>query len=1165
MRKIHHNTFKGLALSASVLAIAAGGSAQAQDTDCAANEELVAGECVIQTEGPDGVDNNTNDAEDVVDVTDVGATGQGNDEAIVVTGSRIRRDTYTSISPLQVITTEAARDEGLFDPSQILQRDEAASGTQIDATFQGFVLDNGPGNQTVSLRSLGANRTLLLLNGRRLAPSGVGGAPTAPSINLLPGSLIERTDLLLDGASSVYGSDAVAGVVNVILKKDFDGLELFAGGTVNPMGAGDDYTVSASYGINLDRGFIGIGAEYDHRDRIRARDRDFLAGCTTDYEITQNGEIRTVELTDQVNALVDSGGDITLPVNECQRNGQGLRSSIIEPFGAFRVLYFTPGESNSGVPNYTESNFFFTGAPVDIDGDGVQDVRYADFSTNGAYPQLELIPEQNRWNVMSYGEYTLAGEANITPFFEVLYTNVDVNSEDNAVYQANVSVPDNNQFNPCNPNQPNGVDCYNASGVFNIGSPFLPFPVPQPVTSRFVIDGDRNNFKTNIEQYRGVFGVRGDLPFIAPSWGFEVSGSYTRSEGNVFSNDIREDKLAFAIGIDPTRDFNGDGIVDNDGDGIADDYDPTVDFGDPGLLGTPAPITPCDASQLANPELAAPDLLDGCVPVNLFAESVLGFATGDFATAAERNYVFGNRSSKTIYEQTVISGFLTGDLFTLPAGPVGAVFGLEWREDAIDSTTNFVQSNGLALNFFSDKGAIGSKWIREAFVELDVPLQAGKPLVQELSLNLSGRVTDEEYYGTAGTFSIKGGWRPIEPLLLRFSYGTSFRAPNLRENFLVDTTGFNTIVDPCAVPDDAFIGGVYVAEQDDREQFVLDNCLREGRDPTSVGLDFPAFGQPSANQITSVEISRQGRLDLEPETSRSITAGFAFEETFGDGWDVSLSSSYYDLKVDQSVVAISAQFAANDCYLREDGQVSQFCDALNVGTAPDDLDLITSADIGFLNLDTDAVRGVDFNAAFGKEFAIGGRQVEFGLDLRANHLIERLQVFRDNFGNETRDNDEGEFGLPRWSGRGVFSAEVDRWRLAWTTRWVGQQASDPDFRDNFSDVFGFQPDGTPSGEDSSTCTGFGSNGPDGGPDPIVAGDGVFCRDVDFADDWFEHAVSLRYQADDFLIRLGVSNIFDTEPPKVDCDELFLCISNIPIGAGYNLNGREFFATVEYRF
>ena len=98
----------------------------------------------------------------------------------------------------------------MIDPAEILQGSTASTGQQIDLTFQGFVLDNGPAASTVNLRGLGASRNLILINGRRVSPSGVEGAPAAPNLNLLPRSLVARYDILLDGASSVYGSDAIA-------------------------------------------------------------------------------------------------------------------------------------------------------------------------------------------------------------------------------------------------------------------------------------------------------------------------------------------------------------------------------------------------------------------------------------------------------------------------------------------------------------------------------------------------------------------------------------------------------------------------------------------------------------------------------------------------------------------------------------------------------------------------------------------------------------------------------------------------------------------------------------------------------------------------------------------------------------------------------------------
>ena len=1168
MRKIQKTTVRGLTLTASALALAVAGNASAQDQeDCAPGEEFVGGECVLQDGEADGVVNNTTEL-DAVDDGVTGADGSTSDEgAIVVTGSRIRRDTYNSISPLQVLTTQSEQEAGLFDPTSILQRSPAAAGVQIDATFQGFVLDNGPGSTTLNLRGLGADRTLLLINGRRVAPAGVEGAPTAPSLNLLPSTLIDRYDLLLDGASSVYGSDAVAGVGNVILRKDYDGLELTAFGNINPQGGGDDYTVGAAYGFNFDRGFLGFGAEYDYRDAIRVRDRDFFQGCTTQLDITNTGEIRRLGIDQQALALAQSDGNVTTSASECIQDG--FNGRIIIPFTNLGSVYFDETQfggqaGNTGIPFFSESAF---GGPVDFDGDGVRDLDLLnDYNLNGVNPDQIFLSQQKRYNLLAYGEYTLPGEMNITPFFEALYTRADINSDNEFFAQIFPYVPDSNQFNPCN-TAITGVDCRsgtNFGAIAGVG--------PLPTRPVFSVRGDRNNTDVTQEQYRGVLGIRGDLPFIAPSWNFEVSGVYSFADGKSNVRGIREDKLAFAIGIDPTADFDGDGVVDNNGDGIADDYNSGVIAATnpiiQGVPGTIAAITPCDASALANPDLALADLTQGCVPANLFAPGLLNRVNGDFATQAERDYLFGDRSFDTTYEQIVINAFVGGDLFELPAGPVGAVVGVEYRRDEINSVASDVASNGLFFGFFADSGAVGSKEIKEAFAEIDIPLQAGKPLVQELNLNLSGRVTDEEFYGTNFTYSLKGGWRPIESLLLKFSYGTSFRAPNLRENFLGSQTGFNTLFDPCAVPDDAFDPdtGTYDPTGDQRDISIIQNCQREGRDPFSVGLQTdPTTGASLAPiQTSSVEIARGGSLEIDPETSRSITAGFAFEETFGDGFDFNFNFNYYDIKVKDAIISPAAQFIINDCFTREDDQRSTFCD--RIGTAPTGAQLISDVFAGFLNQDEESVRGIDLNTNFGKDITIGSQLIDLGLNVRANHLIERSTLFINEDLTRVEDEDQGEVGFQKWTGRATFSAEIDRFRFSWNTQYIGGFDQDPDNIDPFTDVFGYTEDGTFVGQNGSTCLGGGSRDENGVPDGIVEGDGVFCRPVGFADAQFLHTASISYEAESFDLLFGVSNIFDTAPPQVSPFAAGITdISNTVLGAGYDYNGREIFARATVRF
>ena len=236
-----HNRLKFLAASVSAIALVVGAPAWAQDQNQSSDQAQA--KAKDQAQEPEGVTSNDPLASQGKSIT-TDANGNPEAGAIIVTGSRIQRtNTYSSISPLQTLDTQTLQDTGQFDAATILQTSIAAAGQQIDATFQGYVLDNGPGSETLNLRGLGADRTLLLIDGRRMAPAGVEGAPTNPSINLLPSSLIARYDLLLDGASSVYGSDAIAGVGNIILRKDIDSLEVYGSGNYNPHGGGNDWQV----------------------------------------------------------------------------------------------------------------------------------------------------------------------------------------------------------------------------------------------------------------------------------------------------------------------------------------------------------------------------------------------------------------------------------------------------------------------------------------------------------------------------------------------------------------------------------------------------------------------------------------------------------------------------------------------------------------------------------------------------------------------------------------------------------------------------------------------------------------------------------------------------------------------------------------------------------
>ncbi len=1039
-------------------------------------------------------------------------------EEIVVTGSRLRRDTYSSISPLQVISADLQREVGLIDPADILQESGAATGQQIDLTLNGFVVPNGPGSSNINLRNLGSARTLVLLNGRRLAPSGVEGAPFAADLNLIPGALVQQYDILLDGASSIYGSDAVAGVTNVILRKDFEGLELEVFNNTPDQSSGVSNVLSATWGKNTDRGFFGVGIEYEDSEAVTIGDRSWTSGCYTPIEVDENGRIRNEEIYYETVLNMDwrDGCDVGL-----------LAGRVSVP--ASGSIYYTPGSTNGGWGDFSESSLF--GLGVDGDGDGRTDISFLDYSLNGNDQNTHLFPEFERTSVMAFGEYTFDGDMNLTPFFEVQYNQREV-FIDGGPSQLFPTVPANNPFNICNPNGVRGVDCGDAFDALltnpnfeaQVAAAFGLTPTqfrdlgivdlfsgplgPQAVTPIVSVQGDRSTNTADVDQTRYVVGVRGDLPFInwgdVAGWGFEIAASHTESTGTSNRLGVRGDRLALSLAT-TIEDPNNPGTficgADNDNDGI-------------------------------------PDGTDGCVPIDMFAPSLYPEnVVGDFATEAERAYLFDSRDFDTEYEQQIITGYVTGNLFNLPAGGVAVGLGIEYREDEIRSIPDEVARDGLLQSFFADGGATGEKYTREYFGEIEVPILAGQTLARELNLNLSARNTKDEFYGSAWTGSAKLGYRPVDSLLLRATYGTSFRAPNLRENFLQSQTGFANVFDPCFIPEAAIdpLTGGYNAQLDTRDPDVLANCLANGADPTTLNNNgFNTY---------SVEIARGGQTGLVEETSDSFSAGFAWDQPFSNDYQLTIGATYYKIDIEDTIVSPAAQFIVSDCYSEQANRNSAFCSKIT----RDANGFINLVDAQFINRDEEIAEGVDVNVAFETTVTMFERPVDLQLDVALNHSLESSETFINADGTTDFDDDQGEFGVPDWQGTVGLRADVGDFRLTWNTRFIGAVEEDADSIDDFSNVIDL--------DDGGTCL---------GPD---LGD-VNCRDVAFADDYFLHSASVYYYGDVWTLGFGIRNVFDEAPPLVSNDKNFFAfnaIGNVPVGYGYDLNGRTYFVNISANF
>ena len=670
-------------------------------------------------------------------------------EEIVVTGSRLRRDTFSSISPLQVISGQVSREIGQINPAAVLQESTFAAGAQVDIAFTGLVLDSGPGHTALDLRGLGEARTLVLIDGRRAGPAGVEGAPVSADLSLIPSTIVQQYEILLDGASSVYGSDAIAGVANVILRKDFDGFEFEAHSQVPQEGNGDQHTFSALWGRNFQRGFVGVAADVSRWERVAFDDRPWTAGCDRHMEIDRSGRIRSDNLADNARY-----GMKTTP---CK---YGFARRAWDNSIGFGSIYYTPGESNTSIPNLSEADLW--DIALDVNEDGAPDVHFADYNANGELGHGDLIPEFERTSAFAYGEYTFSGGMNLTPYFEWMYNRrrTDNFSPGAVLFE---EVPAGNPYNPCNPNGLNGVDCGLAydSVLFHPGfasafaeryggtpAEYCAMPEfawvcrgaigPSPLEAQVSVLNDRDSVTTDVSQVRFVGGVRGDLPGLdagtLENWSFELAFIHSDSRGESLRSGVSEPRLVHSLEtslLDPVTGRVGCG-----------------------------------------------DGRDGCVPVNLFAPPLYAGLVGNrFSTPEEWDYLYAAREFDTVYEQSLLSYYMTGDVFALPGGPALGGIGVELRRDEIDSIPNDVARDGVLWGYFSDRGAVGEKDTSEFFAELELPMVANRPGVEEFTVNLSTRYTKDEFYPGSWTYSGKFAYRPTSSFLLRGTVGTSYRAP----------------------------------------------------------------------------------------------------------------------------------------------------------------------------------------------------------------------------------------------------------------------------------------------------------------------------------------------------------------------------------------------------
>ena len=246
---------------------------------------------------------------------------------------------FSTTEPLTVITAEEITQSGFNSATDALQSGAVTQGAgQINNAFGGFVTDGGTGANTLGLRGLGPARTLILLNGRRLAPGGSRGSVLAADLNVLPTAIVDRIEVLKAGASSVYGSDAIAGVVNIITDKRLKGLSIDAQVNVPEVGAGVDKRIAASFGVEAGRLNVIGSVEYRKRDALARNDVRFFdcpVGGFLTGEGTEFGSGDGIGFNGSPCFTLDNGGVTINTLGLPTQNGVGRTSGVLGRFNRF--------------------------------------------------------------------------------------------------------------------------------------------------------------------------------------------------------------------------------------------------------------------------------------------------------------------------------------------------------------------------------------------------------------------------------------------------------------------------------------------------------------------------------------------------------------------------------------------------------------------------------------------------------------------------------------------------------------------------------------------------------------------------------------------------------------------------------------------------------------
>ena len=974
---------------------------------------------------------------------------------IEVTGTRIKRTSVETAQPVTVVTQAEIKATGLTSIGDVLQQ-VSSMGAALNTQFN----NGGNGSTFLDLRNLGSNRLLVLINGQRV-DTGLGGAV---DLNNIPISVIDHIEILQDGASAIYGSDAISGVVNIITIKNYNGAEanaylgIFDGKNHGGVWDGKTQEYDFTIGSSGDRGGVVFNAAYVNQSPVWAGNR------TVSKEPVIGGGSRSGS-----SGAATGRFELFIPGNASAINGCSFSATA-----GFSFCDLTQANAPNTGTNTTTLTPSSLRAFTPADRFNFAPLNY-------------LVTPSERTSLFIQGHYDLAD--NLTFNTMGIYNN-RVSQQvlapsplfigaggGTAPNGTNIEISGQNPFNPF------GVDLVGTSATgasapacFTAGTcDELLFAGRRPLEL-----GNRV-FNQDVQSFAFRGGFTGYFNLLGSEWDWDLGYNYGKNyESDVTNGLVNTERLQTALGL--------------------------------------AGQAPCTINGVAVP---------GCTPFNFFGGYNLATGQGSI-TPAMASYVLFEEHDVTSETMRDYNANITGNLFNLPAGPVGMALGAEWLEHDGFQHPDALVSSGLTSGNVTQP-TNGREVTKAEYIEFNIPLVSDVPFMQNVSLDIANRWSQFKWKGgnaggagtgvehtatnTSGRAALR--WQANDSLLMRGSWSQGFRIPAISEFFFGNSDNFPGLTDPCV-----------------------------GATPATFCGAGP-YNQPNAQIHTTIG----GNPNLTPERSISRTIGFVYSPDWFPGFD--FSADYFKIDLLNAVSTIPAQTILDGCYGSNN---AQYCNLItrsggnHSATAPGSITNVinTATNIGGIKTE-----GVDVITHY-KFPSTGIGDFKLSLDW----TFTKQFVVTQPFGSGQLSSQEisgtttvigatpsaggGAFGgIPKQRANVSLSWNYSNWSAVWAVNYTSHMLED------CASVAG------PAANRNARCRLTGTF-------PFTGG----TQQLNHIGATFYHDVAATYHLDawntDFT--LGIRNLFDKEPPIA-----MSSFANSFLPTYYRAAGRFFYARVGVKF